>query len=736
MIIFAVLASMWVLFPAKAYCENVTLAWDANQESDLKGYILYYGTASGNYTNNVDVGNTTQHTLDLQDGVTYYFAVTAYNDADIESDYSVELPHTVGNPNSSPTDPTTPNSPASGFIDTSYTFNTSATDPDGDPLEYQFDWGDGTSSSWGAASRSHAWSAAGTYCIKARARDSHGALSDWSNCHNIAIAIPTYTITVTTGANGSISPSGTVTVSQGSDRTFAIAAHQGYQILAVLVDGSSRGAISTYTFENVTRNHTIAASFVASNQRPNADAGSDQTVTEGATVTLNGGGSTDPGGSIVTYAWQQIDGLSVQISNSGSRNASFVAPNVPIAGDTLTFRLTVTDDGGLTDVDTCSVEVTKDVVVDSDGDGVPDNQDDFPFDPDEYLDTDGDGEGNNADTDDDNDGMPDQWELTYGLDPLKDDADDDPDGDDVSNINEYNLGSAPNHYEGNFKPDTPVLLAPDNRATVGLTPMLETDEFSDPNINDDHRKTHWRIRRAFDDALIFDVTSTGSLTSLTIPKQILEEETEYIWRVRFIDNHDTASDWSPEREFTTDFAADDTDGNGVPDHQEVSETLDLDQDGVMDIEQSDLRCANADNTNTQICVSIRDAENAVSIVSLELEDPNDPLLFLKTKGEPKYIEFGLVNFKVLVDQPGDETTLTIYLSKSAYDKGNCFKFDPVDGIWFDYSDYAEFSSDRKEVYLTLKDGGFGDADGTENGIIVDPLAFGSDSNPNGGGGIQ
>ena len=45
----------------------------------------------------------------------------------------------------------------------------------------------------------------------------------------------------------------------------------------------------------------------------------------------------------------------------------------------------------------------------------------------------------------------------------------------------------------------------------------------------------------------------------------------------------------------------------------------------------------------------------------------------------------------------------------------------------DYSDYAEFSPNRKVVYLTLKDGGFGDADGIENGIIVDPLTVGTDT---------
>ena len=49
---------------------------------------------------------------------------------------------------------------------------------------------------------------------------------------------------------------------------------------------------------------------------------------------------------------------------------------------------------------------------DTDGDGVPDAQDAFPNNPAEWQDTDGDGVGNNADLDDDNDGMPDAWEIT------------------------------------------------------------------------------------------------------------------------------------------------------------------------------------------------------------------------------------------------------------------------------------------------------------------------------------
>ena len=458
--IYVVAVLLYFLFfiPVSAYAANITLAWDANQESDLKGYILYYGTSSRSYTNNIDVGNKTQHTVsDLQSGVTYYFAVTAYNNANLESDYSVE--------------------------------------------------------------------------------------------------------------------------------------------------------------------------------------------------------------------------------------------------------------------------VTKDIVEDSDNDGVPDNQDAFPLDPEEYLDTDGDGEGNNADSDDDNDGLPDDWELAYGLDPLRDDADADLDGDDVCNINEYNLGTAPNHNESNFKPKKPLLLAPENGTTVSLTPQLEADEFSDPNVNDNHSKTRWVITRAFDNVCVFDVTTDTSLTSLTVPKQILEEDTEYIWKIKFIDNHESASVWSTEKEFVTDIMADDANGNGIPDPQEIEPSLDLDEDGIPDSAQSDIKCVRVVGESTLIGISVRDAESVQSIVAVSSDNMSDITSLTRTIGQTDDFPFGLISFKLIVYQPGDEVTVTIHLSKAASQDGIWYKYNPVDDIWYDYSAYAEFSEDRKKVYLTLTDGSIGDIDGIANGIIIDPLGF-------------
>lgn len=71
-----------------------------------------------------------------------------------------------------------------------------------------------------------------------------------------------YTITVSAGSNGSITPGGSVTVDEGRDQAFTIAADSGHVIEEVLVDGSPVGADSTYTFRNVTGDHTISANFV------------------------------------------------------------------------------------------------------------------------------------------------------------------------------------------------------------------------------------------------------------------------------------------------------------------------------------------------------------------------------------------------------------------------------------------------------------------------------------------
>ncbi len=71
------------------------------------------------------------------------------------------------------------------------------------------------------------------------------------------------TIAATAGPNGSISPSGVTTVTFGSNRTYTISPNSGFEINSVLVNGTSVGAVSTYTFSNVRSNQTISATFKA-----------------------------------------------------------------------------------------------------------------------------------------------------------------------------------------------------------------------------------------------------------------------------------------------------------------------------------------------------------------------------------------------------------------------------------------------------------------------------------------
>ena len=81
------------------------------------------------------------------------------------------------------------------------------------------------------------------------------------NATDEVIPVTEYTITSTTGANGSISPSGTVKVASGGSQTFTITPATGYEIDTLKVDGSAVSSVTSYTFNNVDKAHTIEATF-------------------------------------------------------------------------------------------------------------------------------------------------------------------------------------------------------------------------------------------------------------------------------------------------------------------------------------------------------------------------------------------------------------------------------------------------------------------------------------------
>jgi hypothetical protein len=105
-----------------------------------------------------------------------------------------------------------------------------------------------------------------------------------------AIPKPKYVIAASAGNGGTVTPGGNVSVEEGSNAGFAIAASSGFKIADVKVDGVSVGALSTYTFGSVTANHSLAASF---SQVPAPPPGSYK-----ITVTVTGPGRAEPSGDV------------------------------------------------------------------------------------------------------------------------------------------------------------------------------------------------------------------------------------------------------------------------------------------------------------------------------------------------------------------------------------------------------------------------------------------------------
>ena len=166
-----------------------------------------------------------------------------------------------------------------------------------------------------------------------------------------------YTISASvTGGNGSISPSGNVSVEQDKNKTFTITANEGYQIKDVLVDGSSVGKLATYTFTSVTANHTISASFVAT--APITQPVTAITISGPATIITDGGSAqleatVDPGDATnksVTWSIQGAD-LGASVSATGLLTAS----GQDGGNGTVTVRATAQDGSGKFDEQQVSI---------------------------------------------------------------------------------------------------------------------------------------------------------------------------------------------------------------------------------------------------------------------------------------------------------------------------------------------------------------------------------------------
>jgi hypothetical protein len=274
--------------------------------------------------------------------------------------------------------------------------------------------------------------------------------------------------------------------------------------------------------------------------------------------------------------------------------------------------------------------------------------------------------------------------------------------------------------------DPPTLLSPvDGAANVALNPTLETGPFSAQNlpVENYHAQTHWQIARdiAFD-ALVADITSPTSLTSCKVSASILEIGSSYFWRAKFIDNDGVESEWADASSFTTTTVSNDLNGNGIRDDQELETTssVDLNNDGQPDVDQisDQFKVLNAAAGSVPVTVEASNPN-----VVIEYIETLDPAAFPDHDGKkPQQMLFGLLSFRLRVQNAGDQETLTVYLSDPAPADHEWMKYDAVRG-WHIYGD-AIFNPDRYAVILTVQDGAGGDSDGLKNAIIIDPAGVG------------
>jgi hypothetical protein len=164
-----------------------------------------------------------------------------------------------------------------------------------------------------------------------------------------SFAVDTFAITVSAGANGSIDPSGSMSVNSGSNLTFTITPSTGYHVLDVLVDGSSVSAGTSYTFTNLTENHTIAATFAInpitiSTYTVTYTAGANGTISGTSPQTVNQGASSTavtgtPNGGYHFVSWS--DG-----SLTAARTDTNVTVNVNVTASFAVDTFAITASAG------------------------------------------------------------------------------------------------------------------------------------------------------------------------------------------------------------------------------------------------------------------------------------------------------------------------------------------------------------------------------------------------------
>ena len=785
------------LIVSNAFAAQVTLAWNPNTESDLAGYRVHSGSTSGSYAMHIDVHNVNTYTVTgLTDGQTYYFAATAYNSAGNESGFSNQVSYSVPAANGAPSTPAVPSGPASASVNAPVSFSTSATDPNGDSVQYCYDWGDGVVSNLGPASQSHYWTTAGQYGVKAQASDSRGALSAWSAPKTITIArAQNQTPSANAGADKVVNAGAVVALQgSGSDSDDGIAAYQWRQVSGTSValtgaqtqqasftapNSAAGGTALVFELKVTDRGGLSATDTVTVTVQPTGQASyslwSNSTVpavasnaADSQAVELGMKFKTEVNGYVTgvrfykspTNTGQHLGSLwsrdgkllsSVIFSNetaSGWQEAAFPAA-VAVNANTAYVISYHTDTGHFSYNDqyfASAATARSPLRALANGEDGPNGV--YKYGASGYPTQTYSSRNYWVDvvfkTAGSSPAAPASAGTSMGTQATAAPTASSAAGTSVTGVSATaatvaaqtagngltsgstsqatspaEVPSASSAGSGAKQPpNAPIPVSPANDEVVTVQPVLKTSVFQHPNPIEIHAETRWQVFRDDDSACVLDIQTSSSLTSLTVPKLVLEEGAAYFWRALFIDGDGDVSEWSDYGNFSTETTEADLNANGIPDLQEVGRSADLDKDGVRDYRQPDIKSIKMQGTGRQIGVSIKGCPTALAIEAVESEDPQQPGSAASSK--PGSMPFGLINFRIAVAKPGDPALVKLYFSQAVPASSKWYKYDSTAGRWYDFSTYAKFAADRFSVTLTLRDGGPGDADGVANGVIVDP----------------
>ena len=199
------------------------LSWNGGDPNpgDTVTYDVNFGTSSTPPKVTSNQSTTTYDPGTMNYLTTYYWKITAWDNHEASTAGPIWVFTTASTPNHPPNRPYKPSGPSALLIGQQGTYWANATDPDGDRIQYRFDWNASGSHEYGnwtqmvnsgqALSRPHIWARAGIYVVKVQARDEHGVAGVWSVGLVVVISVnhppnqpnkPTGPTTLLTGQQG------------------------------------------------------------------------------------------------------------------------------------------------------------------------------------------------------------------------------------------------------------------------------------------------------------------------------------------------------------------------------------------------------------------------------------------------------------------------------------------------------------------------------------------------------